>query len=464
MRSRPCASRTGPTSWRWAPWRSAAAQMNCCTTPRCATCTSAGVPHEPPAKRIEPMPTAAPMPAQIAAMSHGLWGHSAAPAPETQPLQRDIAVDVAVVGAGFTGLSTALHLREEGAAGVAVLEAADIGFGASGRNVGLVNAGAWIPPDELPRRLGQTYGRRLLQTLGAGPDLVFDIIGRHRIDCAAVRHGNLHCALGASGLANIRERARQWTAHGVAVRLIDAAETARLVGSDVYSGALLDPRTGTRADGALWRLSTARGHSVTARQVVVATNTAQSLAPDAWPQLQRELARLPYFNVAPEPLPLASRQKILPGGHGVWDTATILSSWRLDAGGRLVCGSVGALTPGARNAHLQWARRAIARQFPALGGIAIEHQWYGWIDTTAPHLPHLHRLAGNVWSLSGYNGRGIAPGTILGRELAWMLRGKIQPQDMSLPVTALGPIRFKRLRETFYQSGAAAAHAVGQRW
>ncbi|ABM60167.1 NAD(P)/FAD-dependent oxidoreductase [Verminephrobacter eiseniae] len=440
------------------------------------------------------MPTAAPMPAQIAAMSHGLWGHSAAPAPETQPLQRDIAVDVAVVGAGFTGLSTALHLREEGAAGVAVLEAADIGFGASGRNVGLVNAGAWIPPDELPRRLGQTYGRRLLQTLGAGPDLVFDIIGRHRIDCAAVRHGNLHCALGAGGLANIRERARQWTAHGVAVRLIDAAETARLVGSDVYSGALLDPRTGTieplgyvrglaraaiasgaavytqtavtgaRADGALWRLSTARGHSVTARQVVVATNTAQSLAPDAWPQLQQELARLPYFNVATEPLPPASRQKILPGGHGVWDTATILSSWRLDAGGRLVCGSVGALTPGARNAHLQWARRAIARQFPALGGIAIEHQWYGWIDTTAHHLPHLHRLAGNVWSLSGYNGRGIAPGTILGRELAWMLRGKIQPQDMSLPVTALGPIRFKRLRETFYQSGAAAAHAVGQRW
>src|SRR6218665_4072534 len=302
MRSRPCASRTGPTSWRWAPWRSAAAQMNCCTTPRCATCTSAGGPHEPPAKRNEPMPPAAPRPAQIAAMSHSLWGHSAAPAPETQPLQRDIAVDVAVVGAGFTGLLTALHLREEGAAGVAVLEAADIGFGASGRHVGLVNAGAWLPPDELPRRLGQTHGRRLLQPLGAGPDLVFDIIGRPRIDCAAVRHGNLHCALGASGLANIRERARQWTAHGVAVRLIDAAETARLV--------------------------------------VVATNPAQSLAPDAWPQLQQELARLPYFNVAPEPLPPASRQKILPGGHGVWDTATILSSWRLDAGGRLVCGSV----------------------------------------------------------------------------------------------------------------------------
>src|SRR6218665_330674 len=184
-------------------------------------------------------------------------------------------------------------------------------------------------------------------------------------------------ARAAPALPNPRTPPRQWTAHGVAVRLIDAAETARLVGSDVYSGALLDPRTGTieplgyvrglaraaiasgaavytqtavtgaRADGALWRLSTARGHSVTARQVVVATNTAQSLAPDAWPQLQQELARLPYFNVATEPLPPASRQKILPGGHGVWDTATILSSWRLHPGGRLVCGSPGAPSPGS---------------------------------------------------------------------------------------------------------------------
>src|SRR6218665_54858 len=239
------------------------------------------------------------------------------------------------------------------------------------------------------------------------------------------------------------------------------ARAAIASGAAVYTQTAV---TGARADGALWRLSTARGHSVTARQVVVATNTAQSLAPDAWPQLQRELARLPYFNVATEPLPPASPQKILPRAHRLSHTPTFFAPGRLDAGGRLVCGSVGALTPGARNAHLQWARRAIARQFPALGGIAIEHQWYGWIDTTAHHLPHLHRLAGNVWSLSGYNGRGIAPGTILGRELAWMLRGKIQPQDMSLPVTALGPIRFKRLRETFYQSGAAAAHAVGQRW
>lgn len=433
------------------------------------------------------------MPSQIAAFSHGLWEKTASAAPATHPLAQDIAVDVAVIGAGFTGLSTALHIVEQGGASVAVLEGAEIGFGASGRNVGLVNAGAWIPPDELPRRLGQTYGRRLLQTLGDGPNLVFDIIARYRIDCAAIRNGNLHCAIGASGLSNIRERARQWLSHGVDVQLLGADETARLTGTDAYSGSLLDPRTGTiqplayvrglaraamekgasihtqtavvaaRADGALWRLSTSRGHTVTARQVVVATNTAQGMAADAWPQLQTELVRLPYFNVATQPLPPFSLERILPGGHGIWDTARILSSCRLDATGRLIYGSVGALGQSSRQAHVQWARRSIAKLFPALRNIGIEYRWHGWIDSTAHHLPYLHRLAGNVWALSGYNGRGIAPGTILGRELARMLIGKMRLEDMSLPVTEIKPTGFKRLREIFYHAGSTAAHAVSNR-
>lgn len=433
---------------------------------------------------------------RIAAPSHGLWAATACPAPESPPLRGDIAVDVAVIGAGYTGLSTALHLLEGGAESVVVLEAAQIGFGASGRNAGLVNAGAWIHPDELPRRLGKLHGRRLLQTLGDGPELVFDIVERHGIACEPVRNGNLHCAIGAGGLADIRERARQWTAHGVQVRLLDATETAHLTGASAYSGALLDPRTGTlqplgyarglaravqslggrihehtavvsaRPDGARWRLATAQGTAIKAHRVVVATNTAQTapgLTPDAWPRLQAELVRLPYFNMATAPLPPALRARILPQGHGVWDTATVLSSYRLDATGRLVYGSVGALTPPARGTHEQWVRRAITRLFPELRGIGIEHQWHGWIDTTAHHLPYLHELDSNVWAFSGYNGRGIAPGTILGRELAWMLLGKLRPQDMSLPVTDIRPIAGKGLREAFYRFGAAAAHAATQR-
>ena len=116
--------------------------------------------------------------------SHGLWERSAPPPPATAPLERDTEAEVAVVGAGYTGLSAALHLAEGGAS-VAVLEGAEIGFGGSGRNVGLVNAGMWVMPDDLPAALGETYGQRLLDLLGDAPSVVFDLIERHGIDCEA---------------------------------------------------------------------------------------------------------------------------------------------------------------------------------------------------------------------------------------------------------------------------------------
>ena len=89
--------------------------------------------------------------------SHGLWEHSAPPAPPTSSLAADLTADVVVIGAGFTGLSAALHLAEAGSS-VVVLEGAEIGFGGSGRNVGLVNAGMWVMPDDLPEELGEAYG------------------------------------------------------------------------------------------------------------------------------------------------------------------------------------------------------------------------------------------------------------------------------------------------------------------
>ena len=92
--------------------------------------------------------------------SHGLWGKSAPPPPQTVSLEGAIAADVVVIGGGFTGLSTALHLAEAGTS-VVVLEGKKIGFGGSGRNVGLVNAGMWVMPDDLPNALGGDFGDRL---------------------------------------------------------------------------------------------------------------------------------------------------------------------------------------------------------------------------------------------------------------------------------------------------------------
>ena len=163
--------------------------------------------------------------------THGLWERSAPPAPATAPLAGDLAVDVAVVGAGFTGLSAALHLAEAGAS-VAVLEGVEIGYGGSGRNVGLVNAGLWVMPDSIPAVLGVTHGRRILDLLGNAPAVVFDLVERHGIDCEAERRGTLHCGVGAGGFKELRERARQWQAHGAPVGEA-AAETPAVTDADL---------------------------------------------------------------------------------------------------------------------------------------------------------------------------------------------------------------------------------------
>ncbi len=177
-------------------------------------------------------------------LSHGLWEKTAPPAPPTSPLKGSVKADVAVVGCGYTGLSAALRLAEKGAKVVA-LEAVEIGFGGAGRNVGLVNAGMWLPPSDIVKTLGPDYGERLLKLLGDAPAEVFKLVEAHAIDCDLVRNGTLHCAVGSSGRAEIEDRARQWGERGAPVRVLSAAETAARIGSDVYPGSLLDLRAGT---------------------------------------------------------------------------------------------------------------------------------------------------------------------------------------------------------------------------
>lgn len=152
--------------------------------------------------------------------SHGLWALTAPPAPDTVSL----AADVIVIGAGYTGLSSALHLAEGGAR-VALLEASEIGFGGSGRNVGLVNAGMWVMPDTLPDTLGAPFGERLIEQLGRGPQKVFDLIEKHGIECEVERAGTLHCAVGRKGLQEIEARAEQWQKRGAPVVVLNAEES-----------------------------------------------------------------------------------------------------------------------------------------------------------------------------------------------------------------------------------------------
>lgn len=424
--------------------------------------------------------------------THGLWEASAPQAPSTTALRQDLVVDVAIVGAGFTGLSSALHLAQGGAS-VAVLEAEEMGFGGSGRNVGLVNAGMWVMPSELPGALGPVHGTRLLNLLGDAPTLVFDLIQRHGIECEAVRKGTLHCAVGASGLRDIAERCRQWKTHGAPVTLLGAAGTRAKVGTSAYTGALLDLRAGTiqplayvhglataalkagaklysnspvsavADQGTSWLVRTAAGHTVQAKWIIVATN-AYTGPQGVWSALRSELVHLPYFNMATPVLGKELQATILPERQGAWDTPDVLSSFRFDQAGRLVFGSVGALRGMGETIHRDWGRRALAKLFPQLKGIDFEHTWYGSIGMTPNALPRFHRLARNTVSFSGYNGRGIAPGTTFGRELARLVMGEIGEADLPLPVSEVAPVSFGGVREAYYEVGAQVAHFAGARF
>lgn len=159
------------------------------------------------------------------ALSHGLWGQTASPALAQPSLAVDLHCDVAIIGAGYTGLSAALHLAERGLSAV-VLEAETVGFGGSGRNVGLVNAGMWVMPDTLKQVLGADLGGRMLSFLGEGPAEVFGLVDRYGITCEAQRAGTLHCAVGAKGLDEINLRAAQWRQLNAPVEVLSSASAA----------------------------------------------------------------------------------------------------------------------------------------------------------------------------------------------------------------------------------------------
>lgn len=419
--------------------------------------------------------------------THGLWEDTAPAAPETHPLTGTTRADVVVVGGGYTGLSTALHLAESGA-DVVLLEAVQIGFGGAGRNVGLVNAGMWVMPDHLIDTLGPDHGNRLLDLLGNAPAEVWARVERHRIDCQPRPVGTLHAATGKAGLAELASRAQQWQDRGAPVELLDRDGAATMLGTDYYASALLDRRAGTvqplayarglaRAaiaagvrihtgsavtgidrDGD-WRLRTANGAAI-APKVVFATDAYTRHLMQA---ISGQQVFLPYFNFATEPLADEIACTILPGRQGAWDTREILTSFRLDAANRLIVGSVGALRNTGAPVHRAWARRTLRRVFPQIGPVRFETEWFGTIGMTDDNLPRFHRLDDGIFAFCGYNGRGIAPGTVFGRVMAEYLLGRLSDAQLPLPVSAPRAIRTAALRSAFYEAGAQVFHLVDAR-
>lgn len=412
-----------------------------------------------------------------------LWEHLTPERPQAPSLLGEHEADVCIVGAGFTGLSAALHLLEAGRS-VCVLEAHRTGHGGAGRNVGLVNAGLWIPPDEIEAGMGQEVGSRLNRMLGAAPALVFSLIDKYAIDCQARREGTLHMAHNQRGLDDLRSRCEQWQRRGAPVELLTGAACAEACGTERIAGALLDRRAGTlnpmayvsglaravvglggglyhnsavtalEREGAAWRVITGEG-SVLAQKVVIASS---AYTEGEWTQLRRTFFPGYYYQVASRPLEGAEAARILPGGQGSWDTRQVLSSIRRDADGRLLLGSLGKGTGKPEWFIRSWADRIQQHYFPRLGKVDWEFTWTGCIDFTPDHLMRLFEPASGLLAMSGYNGRGVTTGTVVGKAFAdFLLRG--EASALPMPLRPLEEVSAAGLRSCLYEAGFSLYHA-----
>ncbi len=413
-----------------------------------------------------------------------IWNTTAVEIEPSQNSTVEGQVDVAIVGGGFTGLSTALHCVEKGLS-CHVLEASQIGFGGSGRNVGLVNAAAWLPPQDIRKIFGEYDGDRFISHFSRAPDYVFSLIEKYQIQCNATQTGTFHAADGPVGFADLVSRKAEWDRLGEPVDLLSRDEAESYIGSSAFYGALLDRRAGTinpmgycrglarvaiaagalisigarakklQQETGLWRVITNKG-TLVARHVVLGTN---AYTDDLWPGLKNSFTKINYFQLATSPL--GDRIKhILPQQQGLWDTGKIMFSLRRDDSERLIIGSMGNVM-GNRSGGVshRWAQNKLAHLFPELGRVGFDEAWQGQIAMTPDHLPHIHKLADNLYSPIGYNGRGITTGTVFGQALADLLTGESE-EKLPVPLLTMRRVGSAPVMSCFYKIAFAANQII----
>lgn len=401
--------------------------------------------------------------------TRSLWYATAPPGPRCDPLEGQARADVAIVGAGILGLSTALHLAEAGTS-VAVIEAREPGYGASGRNGGfVVPAFPVLDPDTVRRRLGPEQGEALARMVGESAELVFALIRKRAIDCDAVQQGWMTPTPLAALLPRIESRVRQWQALGRPARALDADEIARMTGIGGYRAALFDPTgghlnplayvrglaraaqaAGARIHGdspvvrimpaARWRVETAHG-SVTAEHVLVCTNASASLAaPDGGRTVARSVVPLNIYQAATVPLAAAVGASVMPSNAALSDMRRNLFTVHA-ARDRLITGAMAMVQTGALGRLKRLMERRMMAHFPTLAAAPMEFAWHGTASITPDFLPRLFALGPGLTAPVACNGRGIGLTTALGRALAsWLLApGRAA---LPLPLVAPRPISF----------------------
>ena len=379
------------------------------------------------------------------------YAATASPLDPFPTLQGDARADACIVGGGFTGLSTALHLAEAGA-DVVLLEAQRVGFGASGRNGGQVGSGQRRTQIELEALLGIDDAKMLWQVGEDAKALVKSLIARHRID-AAWQDGIAHADWSAKGARETQAYAEHLqNVYGYRdISPLDRNGLRSLVASDAFQGGLIDRGAGhlhpLRFALGLARAATAAGvrifegsevQDVRGRAVRTASGLVRAddivLAMNGYhgnlhPQVAARVLPINNFIVATEPLGKRI-ESVLAKDIAVADSSFVVNYWRLSEDRRLLFG-------GGENYGYRFpkniaalVRKPMLRIYPQLSDVRIDYAWGGTLAVTLSRLPDFARLGSNLWSASGYSGHGVALATFAGKLMADAVSGKAAGFDL----------------------------------
>lgn len=388
--------------------------------------------------------------ARFSPFEQSLWFATAAAAPDSHALAGEVQADVCVVGGGYTGLTTALELAQQGVA-VVLLEAQEAGFGGSGRNAGhCTPTFTHLSLPQLHKLLGAPWAERLITRQTQASQRVTAMIDRYQIDCEWQQNGYIQAAAYPGALKIIAGKVHDYNAVGANTRLLTAAETEAMSGSSRFYGGWYHPEGGhlnplgyarglARAvqqeggriytastvsevvkHGQRWRVTTAQG-SVLAEKVIFATG-AYTVA--GWPQLEHSFKIMRVFVAATQPLSGATHRSVLPNNTTIHDGRGDIFVYKYNAEGRIVAsmfpmgqrGRDRTLTHQIMSDRLKWLHPQITEE------LRWDYLWFGELDMQQRTIPRLYQLAPGVVAVTGLSGRGVPTGSMLGSILSeWAL-------------------------------------------
>jgi glycine/D-amino acid oxidase-like deaminating enzyme len=369
-------------------------------------------------------------------------------------------IDVAVIGAGFTGLSAARTLARRGAK-VVVLESETIGWGASSRNGGMVLTGMKLGVNKLTKMYGRERTRQMYAASLASIDCVEQIVKDEAIDCGFSRCGHLEVACKQSHFDDYERQAEIIEVEfNHKLQVVRRGDLAAEIGSSIYFGGMVDEvsagcnparyvaglaRAAMKAgadvfehtrvnaierdsrQGELgWKISTSRG-TLWAHEVLIGTSGYTSAAT---PALQKKLIPIGSFIITTEILPKALAHELSPRNRMIYDSKNFLYYYRLTPDGRMLFGGRAAFFPEndqtiRRSADI--LRRGMISVYPQLRDARIEYVWGGTLDFAFDIMPHAGEMDGMYYAV-GYAGHGVAMATYQGQKIAELMAGD-QPEN-----------------------------------